>query len=468
MQPPKIIEKEFIFKKWNLAEAELAIEFVLTRNKSALESEQIIFLEKMKDWIHAFTELLRDNQTSAWDNLINSPEIYTLETRTTIYRTQLSQTVELINAALPKLLAQFNWAYYACKNQNEPYALLLKNLMYCCFGVKKSTVEIQTILEDNPQSLILKSHQSADEMGAIVFPMQQSNDPLIGADLDADQEKSWIISGYCYGHVLEWGQQIVTQGYADPLQLLNVESHRLHKQQLINPASTFVSVLSLKNPSQFVKELLNIMSNTNVYHLNLFGGYGDGHALGIRKIPHTSTIELYDPDQGIFLFPNEKDFMNFFTRILVSYCLQEGYLEVSLNLIGKQPEHAKSYLPMKECPNTYEVTASKMQAWVNAFNLYYIDIINKNKETAHDFMNRLFLDVLPSYLEYVKSPDEIPKIKEELAKLTFLFDGKKSFWGNLFSEKSNDPWQTSNATREVAKMLTKKQAELSTKPVKEL
>lgn len=407
--------KGFVFEGWNLGEARLAIKYGLTRKVNLLNLDEILFLENLQDRIKAITELTRQIQTL---ELPNNPDDYTLETMIKAYKNRLQEAIKVVYSAVKHNISDYLKKNVPLNKSASPYFHeLLQNIETCCAGVLSSLDQIDKKLQKE-MFLLTTVCKNAEKFSGVCIPMTQDFDPLqglINVSLVAPTE------GNCFGHVYFWAKQVHEKGYANPSIVLDTYAYKRHKDQEERRAKLpNISIPSMDN-SHFMTDLLQKINNQGVYELELFSKHG-GHAIGIRKIPTTGEIEFFDPNFGLFLFKNEKNFRDFFMRLMTSYRLRgDDYIKTSLKCISEQPANAKSCLSAFAVKSDYIVTAEDFSKTIFTFNHFYNQQKTEGFKTmTSDRFKEIFLEVFPSYIDYVRDPSEIELIKKQLNNLTFL------------------------------------------------
>lgn len=450
-------KKGFVFEGWNLGEARLAIKYCLTRKVNLLSLDEILFLEKLQERIKAITELTRQIQTL---ELPNNPDDYTLETMIQAYKNRLKEAIEVIYSAVKHNISDYLKKNVPLNKSASPYFLeLMQNIETCCAGVLSSLEQMEIKLQKE-MFLLTRVCKNAEKLAGVSIPMSQDFDPLqglINTSLVPPTE------GNCFGHVYFWAKQVHEKGYANPSIVLDTYAYKRHKDQEERRAKLpNISIPPMAN-SQFITDLLQKINNQGVYELELYSKTG-GHAIGIRKIPKTGEIEFFDPNFGLFLFKNEKSFRDFFMRLMTSYRLRgDDYRTATLKCISEQPANAKSCLSAFEVKGDYIVTAEEFKKTIFTFNHFF----NQQKTEGFKIMTpdrfkEIFLEVFPSYIDYVQDPEEIELIKKQLKNLTFLAmaDHGKDEIDNSQPGNPKMPPNVNGTEKKLIDILDEKQSEL--------
>lgn len=181
-------------------------------------------------------------------------------------------------------------------------------------------------------------------MGGRYYPFSQSLDSLF--DVDG--------TGFCYGHVLIWHDLIKQKGHFNALPHVDRNTFAYQKcLQFTNHKIKWTYKVTKHTPSfPIVKDLLRIMRDDRVYMLYTRNSVDDGHAMGIRRIPNSTSIEFYDPNYGIVVFDDPFLFENWFRGFICKYTIYEeqpASMDICSTLIledyGPQPKNAKPSIP---------------------------------------------------------------------------------------------------------------------------
>lgn len=170
--------------------------------------------------------------------------------------------------------------------------------------------------------------------GGRYVPFVQNYDPLsYGAP-----------KGSCYGYVVQWSNDIKKSKNNFVIPRLNKKVLFAQNKQSRNYFSSWSSSFGRKtNLQSVISNMQHHLVDDTIYELGLdFCNDDISHALGIRKLPG-NEIEFFDPNLGIFIFPNDERFAQWLANHLctrhTSDLYHGGSLELnSLGKVGKKNE----------------------------------------------------------------------------------------------------------------------------------
>ncbi|MCE0724000.1 MULTISPECIES: ankyrin repeat domain-containing protein [Legionella] len=222
------------------------------------------------------------------------------------------------------------------KYRNFPTLLLGRNayedtldrlgyLNECCIGTMKHLIETAEIFLPKFAKKIDEdaNYITAREFNCPFLPLSQTFDPLIGrSNIDWDY---W--EGTCGGYIDFWQEQIASFG---ALQYMPVTTSDVYNAQGQAKTRSDVNKIAYKNENitmaEVVEKILNSIEEDQTYALSFLANVG-GHATGIRRIPGTNGIEFFEPNYGIFVFPEENLFKSWFVRYTDHYASKNIFIE---------------------------------------------------------------------------------------------------------------------------------------------
>lgn len=182
-------------------------------------------------------------------------------------------------------------------------------------------------------------HQFANSLDGIYYPINQYFDPFQG--MSNDEYKVKQINGICFGYVQIWAQKIADKGKSSLLFKNDAETFNHHKNQSrVGQGVSGFDYTHIYEIEEKFGILLSKISTEYVYRLVL----NRDHAAGIRKIPHSTKIEYFDPNFGLFVFPDAERFKIWFSNyFLYNYFKMDG--RIHLYRQQDQPIHATPSIP---------------------------------------------------------------------------------------------------------------------------
>ena len=224
--------------------------------------------------------------------------------------------------------------------------------------IKKSNIsldnEIDYIINENGEKFFNELYM-LELFDARYMPFYQSTDPVRG-QVEIIPGMYQETQGHCLGYVKSWCKTISKQGFFSHRLLLDPEVYALHKAQ----HSTFTTPVCAKyyrsttDFRELINEMLPFIKPDKTYefifpytnHL----GYIQ-HDIGIRFIATTQEYEICDPNIGIIVFNNKKNFIDCFAFILVKVYFDIltkcKPLDCQIHLYenGAQPAHTQPSIP---------------------------------------------------------------------------------------------------------------------------
>lgn len=347
------------------------------------------------------------------------------------------------------------------KQQSSDYLKLMNKLMECCLGIINNASSLclaankKSFNEDGFRGIIL--YDFCIDLGGYCLPSHQYLDPLIGCVQGAgNREKYEADDGHCLGYVYSWAKQIEINGEAAFLNVLDPVAHyyQTHYHEThYSPTNKITGDQYCLYPvKSSITKILAQINQEHIYYIAL-GNLEIGHATGIRRRSH-GAIEFFDPNFGLFIFPDENTFIEFFV-FFTSVCNlgNKAYNIISYSPIAAQKQAVKiddivfkkkekSDFPMRN----YLTRKSYQQLfkdWDNAYkeNFYSYISLGQLKE---NFINNITVRIertsdikVLTYLYELFSMDDNTLAKEENKDYAFINILKKrryaiidelSFW----------------------------------------
>jgi len=177
--------------------------------------------------------------------------------------------------------------------------------------ISEAIYNLMFYIESRNQSLH-SIYKLAHRMGIRFVPLKQNHDPLTSSN-----------RGHCAGYVLDWSKKVIANEkfYAKELSLdLQSAYMQLHESELFlqNYIFSMPSKVDLSNSTRIKIEGLfkSVLKQNCVYGicLNLSKSIGD-HVVGVsyrKNCDGKISVELFDPNYGIFYFDDLDKFKDFF------------------------------------------------------------------------------------------------------------------------------------------------------------
>ncbi len=141
----------------------------------------------------------------------------------------------------------------------------------------------------------------------------------------------------CFGYVYSWAQEIATNGYYSLGSHCDKATLKYQLNQIVYIPRPFFSCNYQQNTAwKAVKDILDRIKSDSSYLIILPSNKECPHTFGIRKIPGSTEIEVFDPVLGTCVFPHES-FTAWFTQILSAYYLNWQHSKVCLAKLSSQP-----------------------------------------------------------------------------------------------------------------------------------
>jgi hypothetical protein len=223
--------------------------------------------------------------------------------------------------------------------------------------VKENETTIETKLEEgaqetffqdplafNPGRAFIGDHSTllCHLLGGRYLPFKQAYDPLCGAKEEQQEDLLESDGAYCYGHVMQWAKDIAEKGYAQTIGCADKQVFMQQKQQLQTRFYQHHNLFSLHFNEQtpllpLISQIVNALDEQHLYSLS-FQYEHINHRTSLRRIPNSSSIEFFDPNQGTFVFDDREIF-----KYWLSYFLCHTYFMEEAPADDHGPRHQPTF-----------------------------------------------------------------------------------------------------------------------------
>lgn len=221
-------------------------------------------------------------------------------------------------------------------------------------STQKNDVSFQLALTDEEENTLEGDrdlYRNAKALGAKYYPYTQAANALAGQKKKGDE---FLSKGMCDGLSRAWSDEIMEKGKS--LKQPVSDKRVTYYQENQEPVSKYLENLHANEKIKYfsynvvndklVLALLDNINDDSIYLIGFYPAQEVPHSSGVRKLKN-GQIEFYDPNFGIFVFPDRNDFQVWFQHdLLPKYA---GELGGKLQLInaGKQPSNATASLPIE-------------------------------------------------------------------------------------------------------------------------
>lgn len=258
-----------------------------------------------------------------------------------VYKQTLNFTGTTLITLVTEIVQELNTA--KAKKQNKNYINILdkinKELNVHIRGTSKMLEKMSGI---SMKSLFPSHLGLLTFFNGRILPLSQSLDPT-------SLEKG-AVEGHCSGFVFAWAKEIAREGrFSNLLRFDQEAADEIGRQTSFSLETTAHFYPDEEtNYYNISHELISRLNTNNTYALNIVAIRPklEAHIMGLRRIPNSSTIEIFDPNFGVIVFEHKEEAAAFLATHLSFYSDTMSVLtDINLNIYFSQPSTAVASIP---------------------------------------------------------------------------------------------------------------------------